>query len=147
MINIYKYLIFLILILSWTINPFCKKKASINISSYEYLVINFCLNIFIFLFIWLYLFKTNKVNLNVFNKLTKNQWYWSIWGSFLTLLSAFCLIYLIKNYEVTHILPQINPCVITLTFIIGIILFNEKITIKKCLGILSIIIGLIIMNI
>ena len=142
----WKYLILFLLVLCWSINPFCKKKASVNINSYDYLIINFLINCVIFVIIWLYLLSSKRTHLHIFNKLSSVELIWAIWGSILTMISAFLLIILIKNYEVSHILPQVNPCVILLTFFIGIMLFNEQFDYKKMLGILLIIGGLIFIN-
>ena len=141
-----KYLFLAIIILCWTINPYCKKSAITNITSYEYLIINCYINIILFIFIWILLMFYGKISNNIIKKMSKSEVIWVIVGSIITITSSILLLELIQNYDVSEILPQINPCIILLTLFTGYFFFNEKWTTYKCIGILLLSSGLYIIN-
>lgn len=144
--NSVKYIILLFLVLSWTLTPFCKKKAIGSLNNEEYFVVNFILTaLFAFIF-WIYLLKTGKTQLNIFVKMNIGEIMWAIGAAILSIVSAICLISLIKKYEVSHIMPQLTPCVVILTAIFGYLLFGEKVSWFKISGILLIVLGLIVIT-
>jgi drug/metabolite transporter (DMT)-like permease len=63
-----------------------------------------------------------------------------------TYLSSVTLIWLLKNYEATQIIPQIQPIVMLMTIFAGVFIFNEKITSTEMTGISLIISGVYIIN-
>ena len=144
--NNFKYILLLFLVFSWTLTPFCKKKAIGKLNNEEYFVVNFILTALLAFLFWMYLLHSKKTDLDVFTKMSRNEIIWAVCAAFLSIISALCLIGLIKNYEVSHIMPQLNPCVIILTTIMGVLVFGEKFTIFKGLGIILIISGLIIIS-
>ena len=60
MLNTYTLLV--ILVLCWTLNPFMKKKASLNLSSDEYLIFNHTLCSILLVIYLIYLIKYKKCN-------------------------------------------------------------------------------------
>jgi len=142
----FKYTILLFLVFSWTLTPFCKKKAIGKLNNEEYFVVNFILTALLAFIFWMYLLHSKKTDLNIFTKMSLNEIVWAIGAAFLSIVSALCLIVLIKNYEVSHIMPQLNPCVIILTTLMGVLLFGEKFSILKGIGIMLIILGLVIIS-
>lgn len=143
---IIKYVLLFFLVLSWTLTPFCKKRAIGKLNSKEYFVVNFILTSFLAALFWLYLIYMENMPVNIFNKMNNIELCWAISAALLSIIGAICLIYLIKQYDVSYIMPQINPCVIILTAIFGLLIFGEKISWKRGLGLLLIFYGLIIIN-
>ena len=141
-----KYIFLLFLVLAWTLTPFCKKRAIGQLTSEEYFVVNFIFTAFLAFLFWIYLLNTGKTKFNVFVKMTSTEIIWAIVAAVLSILSAICLIGLIKTYEVSHIMPQLTPCVIVLTTIFGYLVFGEKITLFKIIGILFILLVLILFS-
>ena len=144
--NNLKYIILLFLVLSWTLTPFCKKKAIGTLNNEEYFVVNFLLTALFASLFWIYLLKTGKTKFNIFTKMNLIEIIWAIGAAILSIVSAICLISLIKKYEVSHIMPQLTPCVIILTAIFGFVIFGEKISWTKLIGILLILMGLIVIT-
>jgi uncharacterized membrane protein len=145
--NLIKYSLLLLLILGWTLNPFMKRKSMGTLNSFEYFVVNFILTCIIAALYWGYLIKTGQCDLNVFHKMKTVEIYWALGAAFLSVLTGIILMYLIKEYQVSHIIPQIQPGVILLTVLFGVLLFNESLNRYKWAGIFSIILGMILMNI
>ena len=143
---ILKYILLLLLVLSWTLTPFCKKRAIGKLNIKEYFVVNFILTSFLATLFWVYLIYIEKLPVNIFNKMERSEFYWALVAALLSIIGAICLIYLIKQYDVSYIMPQINPCVIILTALFGLLIFGEKITWKRGIGLLLIFYGLIIIN-
>ena len=141
-----KYLGILFLITCWAIVPFCKKNSMINISHEEYFVVNFILTSIIAIFVVFYFVIRQKVKSNIFVKTSKTELGWAFTSALMSILGAYVLIQLVQYYEVSHILPQINPCVILLTIVLGLFFFKESITFNKILGSFILIIGLYVIN-
>lgn len=140
------YILLLFLIISWSINPFFKKYGPKSLNSEEYLLFNHAIVTLIILILLIYLFGSRICNIKSFKKITAKELFISLVGSTITVCSSFCLIKLLKSNDTSYIIPQIQPCVIILTIIIGYFLFNEKINTYKILGIFLIILGLFLIN-
>ena len=141
-----KFVLLLFIIFSWTLTPFCKKKALGKLTINEYFIVNFLLTSFLATIFWIYLINIEKLQINIFNKMSNIEIIWALIAALLSIIGAICLIYLIREYDVSYIMPQINPCVIVLTTIFGFLLFGENITFKRACALLLIILGLIIIN-
>ena len=50
------------------------------------------------------------------------------------------------NYQATHVLAQIRPIVIALTVLLGVCIYNEKVTHKDYFAIFLIISGVVLLN-
>lgn len=145
MINL-DYLLIFILVICWTLTPFLRKKAIIKVTNEEYFVVNFLLTSLIALLVWCYLIRYGHTGYNVFAKMNYTDIVWAFSSALLSILSAVCLIVLIKNNNVTHLVPKLSPCVLLLTCLLGVIVFGESLSIKKMLAIFLIILGLIIFH-
>lgn len=143
---ILKYLIVILLVLCWAVTPFCKKKAMNNLNKEEYFTINFILTSFLAALFVSYLIYNKKINISVFKKLNSTEWIWAWVSASLSIFAALFLLYLIKFFEVSHIIPQLNPCVGLFTLIIGIIIFQESFTVYKIIGGLLLMSGLFVIN-
>ena len=140
------YYLLLIVIISFVLNPFMKKKAAISLNSEEFLIFNHALVSFLLIFFILYLIKKKKIEPYFLKKINSKEFYWSVLASIIGIIGSIAFINLLKNEDVTFILPNIQPLVLVLTVVLGGFLFGENISKYKILGILLIIIGCLIIN-
>ena len=140
------YFYILIVVLCWTFNPFIKKTLLTKIGKPEYLVIN---HIFITLFIliyFLYMFSRNKCDLSCLRSLSKKEISLLSLGAITSILGTLMLLHVVSTADVSYAIAHIQPIVISLTLVIGYLIFNEQLTKYKVLGIALIVSGLIILN-
>jgi len=142
-----KYALLLLLILSWTLNPFVKKKITKFLDPLEYLFINTFAVSLVTLIIFLYSLRYKKVSLTCLRKLDSNCMYWMLFGVLITIFSSYILMVLLSQYDAGYIIPHVQPLVIVLTVLTGVILFNEQINRYNIMGILCIVSGLLLLNI
>ncbi len=84
-------------------------------------------------------------NTNFFNTLNivfKNKYIWL--GLFLYGIGFTLYLYILSKFEVSYIYPIITASIFILLLTFSSLLLNEQITVKKTLGIIVIIIGIII---
>jgi uncharacterized membrane protein len=140
------YLYLLLIIICWSINPFFKKYITKSLNSIEYnCANNMCILCMIFCIIfYLNFIKTNsnKISINFLNKLNRQQLTLLIFSSFLTLLPSFLFIHVLKDMDVSFVVPFTQSLTIVCSTIIGVLVMNEKFSLKIGLGITSIIIGI-----
>lgn len=136
----------IILIICWTLNPFFKKQLTNKLDSNELLIYHHSLcTLLIFLYL-LYLISYNKCNWSKFKSLTGREVFISIVGSMVTVFASIILLNLVKQADVSYILPHTQPCILILTLLIGYFFFGEAVTREKLIGTLLIIIGLLFIN-
>lgn len=145
--NIATVLLIGLLAMGWTLNPFFKKKAIGDLNSYQYLFINSMIVSLFIVLLFLHRVFTGKDTVSfITNQINKNQLLWMLSGGIITFTTSLLLIILIKEHNVSHIIPHIQPLVIVLTILMGFFLFNEDIEKNQVLGIILIIMGLIVIN-
>ena len=144
--NAVVYFYIFIIVLCWTLNPFIKKVMLSKVGKPEYLVIN---HVFITLFVliyFLYMFSRNKCDIKCIRNLSKREIGLLTLGAITSLLGTLMLIHLISYSDVSYAIAHIQPIVISLTLIIGYLVFNESLDAYKVLGIALVVLGLIILN-
>ena len=146
--NIQNFVYLAIIVLCWTLNPFIKKKILKNnkINNDEYLAINHMFITIIIVFYFFHLVNNKKCDYKCISKLQLYDYMYILLGAIMSILGARLLLSLIQKKEISYLISSLQPIVISLTFIIGYLFFNEKITNFKVIGILLIIIGLIFIN-
>lgn len=133
------YLFILFIIISISISPFLKKKALNTLNIYTYVLISLIFMIFLKLCFVLYHYK----NLQSFNNIgTKNICY-ILTATLLTTLPGFCYIYLLQNYNVTKVNPIISPASVMLGFLVGVLIYKEKVSSSQCIGVVITTIGVL----
>jgi drug/metabolite transporter (DMT)-like permease len=140
------YLLMVLLILCFTINPFIKKHASKNVTSYEY---TFIYQIFIVVFIILYsiyLLQTKACDLACYKKMTLKELGWTILAVITGMIGSTLLLYLVKMDDISYLIPNIQGIVILLGSLIGYFIFNEVFNKYKVFGILLIFFGILSIN-
>lgn len=141
-----KYLILGTVVLCWTLTPFTRKRAIGKLTSSEYFVVNFILTATLAALYWVYLVTTGETGVEVWRGMTRSQVTWALVAALLSIVGAIGLIELIRRYQVSHILPQIQPLVLVLTLVSGVVLFKERIGRAKAFGGALIILGVWLMN-
>lgn len=144
--NYLVYFYILIIVLCWTFNPFIKKVLLNKIGKPEYLILN---HLFITLFIliyFLYMFSKNKCDLSCIKSLSKKELSLLSVGAVTSILGTLMLLHLVSTADVSYAIAHVQPIVISLTLVIGYLVFNERLTSAKVFGISLIVIGLIILN-
>ena len=145
--DIYLYIGITIVALCWVITPFLKRNISQTLTSVD-LFINTQIIILIYGLITLFLLKCCNYDFDLFSikKLNKKQLLVLLSCALTTYISSITLIWLLKNYETTQIIPQIQPIVMVLTILAGIFIFSEKVTNTELLGLTLIVSGVTIIN-
>jgi len=140
------YLLIIILVLCFTINPFIKKYASKNVSSYEYI---FIYQIFIVAFILLYsiyLIQSKSCKINCYKKMSNKEMYWTILAVITGMFGSIIMLNLVKRNDVSYLIPNIQGVVILLGSLIGYFVFKESFNKFKIIGILLISFGILSIN-
>lgn len=140
------YILFALLVLSYTITPFIRKKAAANFTNEEFFIFS---NTFVFLLILMYsiyLFKSNKCSISMLSKINKTNTCLCALGAITGMAGSILLTALTKTGNVSSIIPQVQPIVIMLNIILAYFLFGEDINKFKVAGVVVIILGLILIN-
>ena len=135
-----------LLVLCWTLNPFLKKMMGSKLPANENMLFNHTLCSIIILTYAVYMIMNQKCDISNITSLAKKDILLGIITSIVTVASSLLLIKLLQENEASQIMPQIQPCVLLLTLLIGCTIFNEKITRNKILGSFIIVAGLIVIN-
>jgi uncharacterized membrane protein len=143
----YLYLGIAIVVSCWVTTPFLKKQLLTDITGLD-LFINTQILILVYGVITLVLLKCCKYEFDLLsiNKLNKKQISILSLSALTTFISSVTLLWLVKNYEVSQIMPQIQPLVIVLTILAGIFIFGEKITKTEIMGVVLIVSGVFVVN-
>tara|TARA_B100001094_G_C17505183_1_gene472927 strand:- start:45 stop:485 length:441 start_codon:yes stop_codon:yes gene_type:complete len=139
-------ILLIILVLCWTLNPFFKKQLSNKLDSEEQLIFNHGLCTLLIVLYFIYIIAYNKYELNNINKLSTKDIIISTLGAFITVLASILLIKILKDEDVSSIIPQIQPCIIVLSLFIGIFLYGEEFTYNKIIGTGLVTFGIIFLN-
>ena len=140
------YLLMVLLILSFTLNPFLKKQASQNVTATEFALIYQSMAIIFVIFFIIYLIKGRSCSITCFKKMSKQDFIWTILAVFTGLIGSVLLLYLIKKEEVSYLIPNVQGIVILLGALIGYFIYKESFNKFKIIGILLIFIGIISIN-
>lgn len=141
-----KYSVLVTLVICWTLTPFMKRHAIGHLTSSEYFVVSFILTAFLAAMYWVYLVYGGYAPLNVFRPMSTVQICYAVAAAILSVVGAIGLIYLVKHYEVSHILPQIQPLVLVLTVAAGFCIFGERLTCMKAVGVGLVVAGVWLIN-
>lgn len=140
----------IIIVICWTISPFLKRVITKKIKGIEYnFAQTFIISFFIF-FIILYVNyiknTSDKIDPYFIDKLNTKEMLFLLAVSALSLLPAYLFIKVIHEYEISFLEPVLHSSSIILTAIIGSMFFNESFGLQKCIGILLVIGGIVLLN-
>ena len=142
----FTYILLLIVVLCWTINPFLKKIVAKKMNAEELMLLNhFIISSFMIIYL-IYLVSKGKVSHKCIQKLDREDMVYLILASISTILGSLLLIRLLQKHDTSFIIPNLQPMVIILTIIIGYFIYHESLNIKKVLGIITIVGGLLLLN-
>ena len=125
------FILLVMLIICWTLNPFLKKMMGSKLPANENMIFNHSLCTIIIILYTSYLLITHKCDISIINKLGKKDILLGIVTSMITVASSLLLIKILEENEASQVMPQIQPCELVLTLIIGYFIFNEKMTKNK----------------
>lgn len=126
-----------LLIISWTFNPFFKKKVLSEVDPVFFSTVNSLLCAFIFSILSV----INKVDANIM--ILKSAW---VWASLLTTCtSTLCLMYLLKIAHVGYLIPHTQPVVLLVTLVYSHYSGEYMNTYQK-FGVVFVIIGVAMLN-
>lgn len=144
--NRYTLILFIILIICWTFNPFFRKGGLGALNPKQFWIFNIIL-CFVFTAIYvIYIFFNTDFNMDSLANITKKQLLCCILSALTSVIAGLIFINLLKDDNVTFIIPQTTPICIILTLIIGYLLFNEEINKSQVIGGFIVIVGLYIFN-
>ena len=142
------YLILGVLIISLTLNGFLKKSLVQEVNVDEYMFV-MCHIIFVSTYLYIlirWLTKKNNIRPNLLKKMNKKTIYLFIFCGINAIIASCLFVYLLKQNDVSYIVPHTSSLLIILTLLIGYYFFQEKINLKKIIGSLLVILGLICIN-
>ena len=142
----YTYFLIGLVILSFVLNPFMKKKAIGSLNPQEFLILNHILITLLIIIYAFYLYSYSICDLYCYRKLSTEELIWGVGASIASIIGSVAFIMLIQKEEVTFIMPNIQPIIIILASIFGYFLFKENMGKYKFIGIIMIIIGSISIN-
>ena len=140
------YFYIFVIVLCWTLNPFVKKLLMKKMDGNEYLILNHSVVTIILVFYLIYLLKKKKCDFQCIKSLSGSDLGLLTLGAVTTILSTLMLVYLVASTEVSYVLGTVQPIVISLSVILGFLLFKEKISVIKLSGLGFIIVGLLLLN-
>lgn len=140
------FILLTMLIICWTLNPFLKKLMGSKLPANENMIFNHSLCTIIILAYTTYLLINHKCDISKIQALSKKDVMLGIVTSIITVASSLLLIKILQENEASQVMPQIQPCVLLLTLIIGYFIFNEKMTKNKMIGAGLITLGLFVIN-
>mgnify|MGYP001311307594 CR=1 FL=1 len=140
------YLSIFVVVLAWLFLPFSAKSLSNNMSTKDifiYTKYGLLIGIVILLLTAKYLkYEIEKP----LNEIDYKSMIIMFFRAVLALAMPFFIIYLMGNYQATQVLAQIRPIVIALTVLLGVCIYNEKVTHRDYFAIFLIISGVVLLN-
>ena len=141
------YLLLAVLIISLTLNGFLKKSLVQEVNVDEYMFV-MCHIIFVSTYLYIlirWLTKKNNIRPNLLKKMNKRTIFLFIFCGINAILA--CLfVYLLKQNDVSYIVPHSSSLLIILTLLVGYYFYGEEVTLKKMIGIILVVLGLICIN-
>ena len=146
--NYFLYFGMALVVICWVLTPFLRKIVLTTANSLDFFICTQAIVLFYIVLTFLFLKIRNPTDYNFKSilNLDKKQIIILFLASLATYFSSIALIWLLKYNEATQIMPQLQPIVIVLTILVGILIFKEKVSFMECIGILFIISGVLIIN-
>lgn len=123
----------------WGFKPLLEKKGIEDSSPLIFGNIRYIITAIICVII-LTIYKGNKL----FTGVSKKTLIYSFFASIIGLISILSNYYLLSKYDANLVIGIVEPGVIVVTVVLGYLFFNEKINMKRIMGILVVCIGIFI---
>ena len=137
-----KILPILVISLMWAfILNICKKTSSLQPNIYP-LVLSKVLLIGIIGTIFLFIYQTQNNFIEEIKNTDNTVWYLLILASFFEVIASFFYFYSLKNNDASWSVPMSEASVILISVLISIYILNEKMTVLRLVGILTILLGI-----
>lgn len=141
------YLLLALVILSFTITPFLRKKILHEFTDEEFYIYSNIFIVSLVLIYSFYLIVSNKCSLDmVWNKMNTRNAIICLVSSISAIVGSIVLLVLLKRNDASFVIPQIQPIVIVLTMLIGYFLTGEDVNRNKVMGTMLIVGGLVVFN-
>ena len=136
-------LLFISLILIWSVKPFLKKFTGRKLSAFEFTIMNSIVYISIVMLTWA--LNPQLVEVSKFSQLTAYEVGSIIVLGVISVTSSFIFQYLVKKYDVSYLLPHIQPVVLSVTLLFSYF-YGEQLSIQKMGGVAFVVLGLFFIN-
>lgn len=142
------YLLLALVILSFTLTPFLRKKILNEFTDEEFYIYSNTMMLILVVMYSIYLLFQNKCSLTMLTeKINTRNAIICLVSSISAVMGGLVLMILLKRNDASHVIPQIQPIVIVLTMLIGYFLANEDINRYKIMGAGLLVFGLYVFNI
>ena len=138
------YLLLLIIVICWTLQPFFKKVPLKKITSKEFYILShiiYSIPIFIYILFMIYYNKFNFLD-----SLDKRDYMFLVLVVIVGLIGGLVFAELLKNNNASYVIPHVQPLIIVSTLFLGYYLFNESINWKHIIGTSLVVLGLLVIN-
>ena len=138
----YNYLLLSLLVLTWSLNPFIKKKILKDLRVVDF----YCISVltvafFVLLYMFLYNFENTKKAIHTIYHSSRLKYFYIV-TVVLSVVSGFIFHLLIQKNDASYIIPQLQPIVMIFLLLWGYFVFDEDIDKNRILGILAVAIGI-----
>ena len=144
------YLYFIPKIITWSLDPFLRKLLGEYLDALEQMYIGHLIYWMYLLvgFFYLLFYKKDMLSksLRKMEKLPLKLYLYMIGNIFLSFISFYCTVILLRRFDVTYYIPFIRGISSILIALIGYYIFKEKFTRAKLLGFVLVIIGMFLIN-
>ena len=128
-------------ILGWGLKPLIEKRAVQHSSVLVFSNTRYIVTAFISIIVLL-LCKRKYITDNITKHLNIKTLYYSFIVAVIGLLSIMSNYYLLSKYDASIVVGLVEPSIILVTLLLGYIFFNEKISLKRVIGLIIISIGI-----
>ena len=144
------YLYFIPKVVSWSIDPFFRKMYGEHLDALEQIYIGHLIYWMYLLvgFFYLLFYKKDVLSrsLKKMEKFPKKLYLLMIGKIFLSFISFYCTVVLLRRFDVTYYIPFIRGLSSIFIAFIGYFIFKEKFTKEKLIGFILVILGLFLIN-
>jgi drug/metabolite transporter (DMT)-like permease len=141
------YLLLFILILSYSTTPFLRKNIIYDFTDDEFYIYNNFITLTVILIYSYILVSHRNCNLSsIISKVNRKNLGICLFTSIISIVGSVVLISLLKNNEISYITPHIQPGIIIVTLLFGVLFSNECINSSKLIGIFIVISGIYLVN-
>ena len=137
------YLLLIVQIILYTLNPLLKKIASKNISYNKFVTMYQIFGLVFSVCHIIYLFKFKNITVNDLKKINNRDVLFCFLAVVTGFLGSILFLYIVKLDELSYLVPNIQGMVILFNLFLSYFVLNEKLPLNKCIGTLLIFLGIL----
>ena len=138
------FILIFIVIISWTLLSFLKKIPLGKYSAVEFYCIEYFFYLIPIMIYLIYLYHTTKFSF--LQKIDAHDLKYFLLIIFIGTVGGLVFTQLLKEENVTYVIPSVHSAEIALTAVIGYFIFKENMSNYEILGVIFIVIGLLCMS-